>query len=277
MKLTKFFGPLLVVLVLVFSMAGCTGTAGTQGPQGQQGAAGPAGVSVSGASVNSAGHLILTMSSGQTIDAGVVGGTSGTSTAVTNFAVAVAQVGPALVRIDCTVQGGLDSGSGEIIDARGYIITNAHVVSGAQSIAVTLQDGTILVATVVHADTNQDLAVLKLTSSSTNFPVVTRGTMADVVVGEDVLAGGFPLGTDLPGPVSYCSGVVSAVRYYDAATYIQTDAEINPGNSGGCLFTISGKMIGITSTGIVPQGDYEALNLAIPIDQINTFIAQWVK
>jgi len=274
-KFLKVFASIMILCVFIFAIAGCTTAAGIQGAQGP---AGSAGVSVSGASVNSSGHLILTLSNAQTIDAGNVVGPAGTSTGTAaTFATVAAQVAPTLVRIDVTVAGGLDSGSGTIIDARGYVMTNAHVVAGAQSIQVTLQDGTIMAATVVASDTNQDLAILKLTSSRTNFPVMTLGTMSDVVVGESVMAGGFPLGTDLLGPASFCAGVVSAVRTYSGATYIQTDAQINPGNSGGCLFTLSGKMIGIPSAGIVPAGDFEGINLAIPINQVSAFITQYVK
>jgi serine protease Do len=89
------------------------------------------------------------------------------------------------------------------------------------------------------------------------------------------MAAGFPLGTELEGPATFTQGVISAMRDLSGTTYIQTDTPINPGNSGGCLFTLSGKMVGIPSAGIVvSQQDFEDINLAIPIDQVTAFINQ---
>lgn len=245
------------------------------------GCAGSPGVGVTGATVNSSGHLVLTLSNGQTIDAGNVAGPQGeTGPAGSNgsFATLVPQVEPTIARIDVTLSRGLASGSGTIIDKRGYIITNAHVVNGEQGIKVTLKDGTVLPAAVVGADTAQDLAIIKLTTARTDFPVMTLGTMADVLVGESVMAMGFPAGTDLPGPATFTAGVISALRTYSGANYIQTDTPINPGNSGGCLFTLNGKMIGIPTAFITPSNqDFEDINLVIPIDQVIAFIAKYVK
>jgi serine protease Do len=172
----------------------------------------------------------------------------------------------------------MDSGSGTIIDKRGYIITNAHVVNGGLSIAVSLKDGTKLAATLIAQDTNQDLAIIKLTSSRTDFPVVTLGAMSDILPGMPVMAAGYPGGENLPGPATYTEGVVSALRQYSGQQYIQTDTPINPGNSGGCLFTLSGKMIGIPAAGITPTNqDFEDINLVIPIDKVLAYIASNVK
>ena len=175
---------ILIIVIVVPALSGCTGATGEQGPPGQQGSAG---VSITDASVNGAGHLVLTLSNGQTIDSGsVVGpqGPAGISTgSASSFTNIVPQVEPTIVRIDVTLTNGLASGSGTIIDKRGYAITNAHVVSGEQSISVTLKDGTVLKATVIGSDTNQDLAIIKLTTTRTDFPVMTLGTRADVLVG----------------------------------------------------------------------------------------------
>ena len=267
----------LMLLTTVFSVAGCS--SGTTGAQGPSGPAGAAGISVSGATVNASGHLILTMSSGQTVDAGSVVGPAGISTGPgtgDSFAAVIAQVEPKIVRIDCTVTGGLDSGSGTIVDAHGYILTNAHVVAGATAIKVTLKDGTILAATVIHSDTALDMAILKLTSTRTDFPVMTLGTMSDFALGDEIVAGGFPMGTSLPGPASFTQGIVSASRTYGGSPWIQIDVAVNPGNSGGCLFTETGKMIGIPSAGIDDGSDFEDINLAIPVSLISPFITAWV-
>jgi serine protease Do len=286
--LSKLTVVLLVMSITLFAMSGCTSPNGVQGPAGSPGVAG---VGITGASVNGTGHLVLTLSNGQTIDAGsAIGpqgpagpagatGAIGTSTgSATSFASIVPQVEPTIVRIDVTLTRGLASGSGTIIDNRGYIITNAHVISGGQSINVTLKDGTALSATVIGSDTTQDIAIIKLTTTRTDFPVMTLGTMTDVLVGEDVMTAGFPAGTLLPGPATFTSGIISALRTYSGANYVQIDAPVNPGNSGGCLITASGKMIGIPSAGITPaSGDFEDINLAIPINQVSAFIAQYVK
>ena len=274
----KLISILLVTAITLFAFVGCAGAAGIQGPEGLKGPAGSDGVSITSATVNDTGHLVLTFSNGQTIDAGNVVGPQGPTGDANSFASIVPQVEPTLVRIDVTVEGGLASGSGTIIDKRGYITTNAHVINGEQGIKVTLMDGTILPATVVGSDTNQDLAIIKLTSTRTDFPTMLLGTMDDVKVGEAVMAMGFPAGTNLPGPATFTLGVISAFRTYNKADYIQVDTPINPGNSGGCLFTISGKMLGIPSAGITPVNqDFEDINLVIPIDQVSAFITKFVK
>lgn len=263
---------LLVTVITISISTGCSGPAGAQGP---------AGVDISAATVDSSGHLVLTLSNGETMDAGsVVGpqGPAGPTGSTPSFDSVVPQVEPAIVRIDVNVSGGLDSGSGTIIDSRGYIITNNHVISNEQGINVTLNDGTVLPAQVVGADADQDLAIIKLTSTRTDFPTMPLGTMADAAVGESVCAMGFPAGTELSGPATFTAGVVSAFRTYSGADYIQTDTPINPGNSGGCLFTLSGKMIGIPTAGITPVNqDYEDINLAIPVNKVSNFIALYVK
>jgi len=276
---------------------GPTGAKGDTGPMGPAGPAGPQGpgatpvspaISVTGASVNSAGHLVLALSNGQVIDAGrVVGpqgpagpaGSPGTSTGpAVSFASLAPQVEPTIVRLDVTIARGISSGSGTIIDSRGYVMTNEHVVAGGRSINVTLKDGTVLGASVVGSDANQDLAVIKLTTARTDFPVMTLGTMADVFVGEPVMAVGFPGGPDLPGPATFTAGIVSALRTDSGSTFIQTDAPINEGNSGGCLVTLSGKMIGIPSGEFATQGQvFNDVNFAIPISQVAAFISQYVK
>jgi S1-C subfamily serine protease len=287
----------LLISAVIIGAGGCTGPAGVQGsigpagpagppgptgPAGPSGPAGSPGTNITGASISNIGHLVLTLSNGQTIDAGnAIGpqGVSGTSISTTSsFASVVPQVEPTLVRVDVTLSGGLASGSGTIIDKRGYIVTNEHVITGAQAIKVTLKDGTILGATVVSSDANQDLAIIKLTTNRTNFPVMSLGTIADVIVGQAVMTGGFPLGTDLPGPATFNVGVISAYRAYSGSNYIQTDAAVNPGNSGGFLVTLGSKMIGIPTEGITPpRQDFEDINFCIPIDQVSAYISENVK
>jgi serine protease Do len=185
---------------------------------------------------------------------------------------------PVLVRVNVSGAGFQASGTGIIIRNNGVIITNEHVIDAATTINVVLSDNRQFSATVKAIDTILDLAILQLNNSPSNLQVASLGTTSDIVVGETVIAGGFPLGTDLPGPASYTRGIVSATRNVQGQNYVQTDAVINPGNSGGALVTSNGKVIGITTSSVLPQGlDVEGIALAIPIDIINTYIQNNVK
>ncbi len=190
----------------------------------------------------------------------------------------VAQLAQAVVRIDAAGFNFQASGSGSIIDNRGYVLTNYHVIEDAHAIQITVMDMTVFNGTVVASDQDRDLALLKIATDRTDFATVAMGQPSDVVVGEDVIAAGFPLGTELPGPVTFTRGIISALRLLGGFNYIQIDAPINPGNSGGCLATLNGKMIGVPSAGIVPPGlDIEDIGLAIPIGDVMTFIQQSLK
>lgn len=238
---------IIVSLVLFFlTLTACTGPQGPIGPQGPPGPQGPAGPSSDS-----------------------VSGSTSIVSVITN-------VEPAITRIDVTLDGGGGSGSGSIIDKRGYVLTNYHVIDGALTIQVTVMKDGVFSGTVVAGDANRDIALVKITSTRTDFPTVTLGQISDVQVGADVYAIGFPLGTELSGPSTVTRGIISAQRVLnDGYNYIQTDAAINPGNSGGCLITTSGNMIGIPSAGIVPPGyDIENIGLAVPITDILTFIQE---
>jgi serine protease Do len=189
-----------------------------------------------------------------------------------NFSDTIKLVEPCLVRVDTD----LGSGSGTIVQANGYVLTNQHVIDQARTIQITLMNGDQFTATVVKADTDLDVAVLQITSTRTDFPVVTIGSASDVIVGEEIMVGGFPGGEELTGPATFTMGFVSAIRNDPTVNinYVQIDAAVNPGNSGGGLFTIDGKLIGIPSYGIDFGGsvDWEGLNLAIPIEIFAPFI-----
>jgi serine protease Do len=266
---------ILIIAVLLLAFVGLTGCTGQQGPPG---------VGVTGATVDGSGHLVLTLSGGKTIDAGSVAApqvTPGVQLSSTTMTMGdlFSLVTPAIVRIDVAGPGFQASGSGFIIRNDGYIITNQHVVDSAASIAVTLSTGKQYPAVVHSSDANVDLAILKLTGSPANLPVANLGTVSDIVVGGVVMAAGFPLGPNLPGPPSYTQGVVSAVRILNGQKYIQSDVQINPGNSGGAMVArTTGKVIGITADGVLPRGqDVEGIGLAIPIDIIQTYIQNNLK
>ena len=263
---------ILIMAVLLLAFVGLSGCTGQQGPPG---------VGVTGGTVDGSGHLVLTLSDGKTIDAGSVAVSPAVQLSSTTMTMGdlFSLVTPALVRIEVAGPGFQASGSGIIIRNDGYVITNQHVIDSAASIAVTLSTGKQYPAVVHSVDANVDLAILKLTGSPANLPVANLGTVSDIVVGGVVMAAGFPLGPNLPGPPSYTQGVVSAVRTLNGQKYIQSDVQINPGNSGGAMVArTTGKVIGITADGVLPPGqDVEGIGLAIPIDVIQAYIQNNLK
>jgi len=178
------------------------------------------------------------------------------------------------------------SGSGVIISTDGYIVTNYHVISGADEISVVLSSGEEVAAKLVGGDAQSDLAVLKI--DKTGLTAMPFGDSDSVQVGETVLAIGNPLGTDLAGTVT--AGIVSAKDReltVDGYTYklLQTDAAINPGNSGGALVNMNGELIGINQLKSTTAGtdDYgnsisaEGIGFAIPISTAKPIIEQLIR
>jgi serine protease Do len=164
-------------------------------------------------------------------------------------------------------------GSGFIIDPAGVVVTNNHVIDGADEISVTLQDGTTLKATVVGRDTKVDLAVLKVTPEKP-LPSLSFGDSDASRVGDWVLAIGNPFG--LGGTVT--AGIVSA-RGRDIGNgpydnFIQTDAPINRGNSGGPLFNMDGEVIGVNTAIYSPSGGSIGIGFSIPSNLAKTVVAQ---
>ncbi|AOY60647.1 MULTISPECIES: Do family serine endopeptidase [Desulfococcus] len=166
-------------------------------------------------------------------------------------------------------------GSGVIIDGRrGFILTNAHVIFQAGRITVTLKDEREFEATIVGADPDSDLAVLRIDSKAP-LPAVDMGDSSDLMIGEDVIAIGNPFGFSH----TVTTGVVSALNrniradnavYHD---FIQTDASINPGNSGGPLLNINGVLIGI-NTAIYAKA--QGIGFAIPINKASRVVADLI-
>jgi serine protease Do len=167
-------------------------------------------------------------------------------------------------------------GSGFIISADGTIVTNNHVVKGARTLSVTLDDGSVLAAKVIGTDPRTDIAVLKVNAPHP-LPFIQLGNSRDVKAGEWVVAMGNPFG--LSSTVT--AGIVSAVsRDIGAGPYdqfIQVDAPINQGNSGGPLFTQDGKVIGMNTAIFSPTGGSVGIGFAIPSDMIRTVTAQLQK
>jgi len=165
-------------------------------------------------------------------------------------------------------------GSGFIISADGYILTNAHVVNSADEITVKLNDKREFRAEVIGADRKTDIALLKIEAS--NLPKVTQGDPNKLRVGEWVVAIGSPFGFES----SVTAGIVSAkgrsLAQENYVPFIQTDVAINPGNSGGPLFNMKGEVVGINSQIYSRTGGYMGLSFAIPID-VATGISNQLK
>jgi serine protease Do len=158
-------------------------------------------------------------------------------------------------------------GSGFIISSDGYIITNNHVVDGADTVTVRLQDRRTLTAKVVGTDSTYDIALLKVNAGS-NLPAVSIGDSQLLKPGQWVLAIGSPFGFDY----TVTQGIVSAVgrnlgnRDQPATSFIQTDVPINRGNSGGPLFNLQGQVVGVNSQIYSSTGGYQGVAFSIPID-----------
>jgi serine protease Do len=164
-------------------------------------------------------------------------------------------------------------GSGFIVDAQGHVVTNSHVVDGADTVKVKLADDREYRAKVVGKDARLDVAVLQIENAPRDLPVAALGGSDVLRVGEYVVAIGNPFGlgnTVTMGIVSAKGRTIGAGPYDD---FIQTDASINPGNSGGPLFSLRGEVVGI-NTAINPQG--KGIGFAIPIDAVKQVLPQLV-
>jgi serine protease Do len=162
--------------------------------------------------------------------------------------------------------------SGFILSSDGYVVTNHHVVTGADKIVVKLSDRRELPATLIGSDKRSDIALLKI--EGTNFPALKVGSSSQLEVGEWVVAIGSPFGFDH----SVTAGIVSAKgRSLPTESYvpfIQTDVAINPGNSGGPLFNLKGEVVGINSQIYSLSGNFMGVSFAIPADVVTHVVAQ---
>ena len=170
------------------------------------------------------------------------------------------------------------AGSGVIISAEGYIVTNHHVVAGAGSITVRLNNGKEFPAYLVGSDEQSDIAVLWIDAEGYTLTVATLGASFDLVVGEDILAIGNPMGS-LGGTVT--EGMISATARQisvggNVMTLLQVSAPINPGNSGGGLFNMAGELVGIVNAKVADQ-TVEGLGFAIPVDTAYEIILEIAK
>ena len=173
------------------------------------------------------------------------------------------------------------SGSGVLITADGYIVTNNHVVNGADEINVTLTNKKSYKAKVIGTDPSSDLAVIKIEEAS--LPYIVYGNSDEIKLGQWVLAIGYPLNLD----VTITAGIISAKnrniningRQSDrpVETFLQTDAAVNQGNSGGALVNTSGELVGINSAIASPTGSYAGYSYAIPVNIVKKVVTDIVK
>lgn len=161
-------------------------------------------------------------------------------------------------------QGGTSLGSGFIMSADGYVITNHHVIKDAEEVVVRLQDRRELVAKIIGSDRRSDIALLKVEAS--NLPVVRMGSVETLKVGAWVLAIGSPFGFDHSATAGIVSAKGRSLPSDNYIPFIQTDVAINPGNSGGPLFNLAGEVIGVNSQIYSRTGGFMGLSFAIPID-----------
>lgn len=167
-------------------------------------------------------------------------------------------------------------GSGVIVASNGYILTNFHVIDGADEIEVLLSDGKKLSATVVGSDPDSDLAVLRVKADG--LPVMPFGSMESVAVGDVVLAIGNPFGVGQ----TVTMGIVSALGRSHLGintfeNFIQTDAAINPGNSGGALVDVQGRLIGINTAIYSQSGGSLGIGFAIPVSLARNIMEQIIQ
>jgi putative serine protease PepD len=214
-----------------------------------------------------------------------------------NWTATSAAVSPSVVAITVSGAGGSGQGSGVVIDDRGHVLTNNHVISGAggqTEITVTLNDGRAFTATVAGTDPSTDLAVLTLENPPEDLQPVALGDSDALKVGDPVMAVGNPLG--LAGTVT--TGIVSALNRPVTTSgesqsgqsqaepvvtnAIQTSAAINPGNSGGALVNASGQLVGINSSIATlgssqgSQGGSIGIGFAIPVNEAKSIASQLI-
>ena len=195
---------------------------------------------------------------------------------------AIAKIKPSVVELKVTTAQGEQLGSGVIIDSKGDIVTNNHVVNGGQSIEVVLSNGSIEQGQLVGTVAADDLAVVRIQPFA-HMTVAQIGNSTSLVVGQEVLAVGNPLGiteTATKGIVSALNRSVTESTGTTISNAIQTDAAINPGNSGGALINLQGQLVGIpTLTAVNTESNTAAngVSFAIPSSLVQTALQQIIQ
>ncbi|MDP2899515.1 MAG: trypsin-like peptidase domain-containing protein [Candidatus Bathyarchaeota archaeon] len=204
----------------------------------------------------------------QTVN-GLVSGGGGSTGGGVDITLLYEQVKGSVVLIKSTLPQGTATGSGFVYDTQGRIVTNDHVIDGANSITVTFIDGTVVPATVVGADPYSDIAVIKVDAPTALLKPLSLGNSSALKVGEAVLAIGNPYGladTLTSGIISALGREMDSASGYPIVDVIQTDAAINPGNSGGPLLNMRGEVVGINTA--IPSQTSTGIGFAVPSNTI---------
>ena len=192
---------------------------------------------------------------------------------------AIAKIEPSVVELEVTTAQGEQIGSGVIIDAQGDIVTNNHVVSGEQSITVVLSNGSTEQGQLIGTSASNDLAVVRIAPYA-HMVVAQFGDSSKLVVGQDVIAVGNPLGiteTATEGIVSALNRSIPESSSVTISNAIQTSAAVNPGNSGGALINLQEQLIGITfasAANTQTNTAADGINFAIPSNLVQTVVQQ---
>jgi putative serine protease PepD len=187
------------------------------------------------------------------------------------------RVSPGVVSVEVTTLDGSGTGSGFVLDRDGYILTNDHVVAGAQSVRVRFGEGAPVTARVAGVDPSTDLALLKIDPSGRTLTPLALGSSKDLKVGQPAIAIGSPFrleGTLTTGVISALGRSISAPNNFSIDNVVQTDAAINPGNSGGPLLDASGRVVGINAQIATSTQSNSGVGFAIPIDTAKQVLAQ---
>lgn len=172
------------------------------------------------------------------------------------------------------------TGSGFVWDTQGHIVTNYHVLQGAQLARVTLSDQTTWDAKLVGVAPDKDLAVIKIEASAEELRAIPLGVSKDLKVGQKVLAIGNPFGLDQTLTTGIISGLgreINSRSQRPIQDVIQTDAAINPGNSGGPLLDSAGRLIGVNTAIFSPSGAYAGVGFAVPVDTVNRIVPELIE
>ena len=172
------------------------------------------------------------------------------------------------------------TGSGFVWDASGHIVTNYHVIQGAQGARVTLADQSTWDATLVGAFADRDLAVLRIEAPKDKLPPIAIGASRELLVGQRVYAIGNPFGLDQTLTTGIISALGREIESFNQRTIrgvIQTDAAINPGNSGGPLLDSAGRLVGVNTQIASPSGASAGIGFAIPVDEVNRIVPRLIR
>ena len=172
------------------------------------------------------------------------------------------------------------TGTGFVWDAAGHIVTNFHVIQGANGARVTLADQSSYDATLVGQFPDRDLAVLRIEAPKDKLPPIAIGTSRDLQVGQRVYAIGNPFGLDQTLTIGIVSALNREIESFNNRTIrgvVQTDAAINPGNSGGPLLDSAGRLIGVNTQIASPSGASAGIGFAIPVDEVNRIVPRLIR